>query len=183
MITAACAVVNGGRLMKPYLVEAIEDSDGNLLRQTSPQVAATPHFRPDQRDDAQALIRRCGETAAAKTRKRAAMPSAARRERRRFTRTEKSNRTCTSARSSGLPGGKPEGRAAGDGQRGEGQAGFRWDDSRAVCRARFLRRSCRCWALPRRTAARRPSADHAGCDGDGRARREGDSAWRRASTR
>ena len=42
MITAACAVVNGGRLMKPYLVEAIEDSDGNLLRQTSPQVAATP---------------------------------------------------------------------------------------------------------------------------------------------
>ena len=28
--------------MKPYLVEAIEDSDGNLLRQTSPQVAATP---------------------------------------------------------------------------------------------------------------------------------------------
>ena len=42
MITAACAVVNGGRLMKPYLVEAIEDSDGNLLRRTSPQVAATP---------------------------------------------------------------------------------------------------------------------------------------------
>ena len=42
MLTAVCAVVNGGRLMKPYLVEAIEDSDGNLLRQTSPQVAATP---------------------------------------------------------------------------------------------------------------------------------------------
>ena len=35
-------MVNGGRLMKPYLVEAIEDSDGNLLRQMSPQVAATP---------------------------------------------------------------------------------------------------------------------------------------------
>ena len=42
MITAACAVVNGGRLMKPYLVEAIEDSDGNVLEQTSPRVVSTP---------------------------------------------------------------------------------------------------------------------------------------------
>lgn len=42
MITAACAVVNGGRLMKPYLVEVIEDSDGNVLKQTSPKVVSTP---------------------------------------------------------------------------------------------------------------------------------------------
>ena len=42
MITAACAVVNGGRLMKPYLVAAIEDSDGNVLEQTSPKVVSTP---------------------------------------------------------------------------------------------------------------------------------------------
>lgn len=42
MITAACAVVNGGRLMKPYLVEAIEDSDGDVLKQTSPKVVSTP---------------------------------------------------------------------------------------------------------------------------------------------
>lgn len=42
MITASCAVVNGGRLMKPYLVEAIEDSDGNVLEQTSPKVVSTP---------------------------------------------------------------------------------------------------------------------------------------------
>ena len=42
MITAACAVVNGGRLMKPYLVEAIEDGDGNVLEQTSPKVVSTP---------------------------------------------------------------------------------------------------------------------------------------------
>ena len=42
MITAACAVVNGGRLMKPYLVEAIEDGDGNVLKQTSPKVVSTP---------------------------------------------------------------------------------------------------------------------------------------------
>ena len=42
MITAACAVVNGGRLMKPYLVEAIEDSEGAVISKTSPTVVATP---------------------------------------------------------------------------------------------------------------------------------------------
>ena len=42
MITAACAVVNGGRLMRPYLVEAIEDGEGNLLEVFSPKVAANP---------------------------------------------------------------------------------------------------------------------------------------------
>ena len=42
MASAVCAVVNGGRLMKPYLVEAIEDSDGNVLEQTSPKVVSTP---------------------------------------------------------------------------------------------------------------------------------------------
>ena len=42
MITAACAVVNGGRLMKPYLVEAIEDSEGAVLSKTSPTVVSTP---------------------------------------------------------------------------------------------------------------------------------------------
>ena len=42
MITAACAVVNGGRLMKPYLVEAILDADGNELEAISPTVVANP---------------------------------------------------------------------------------------------------------------------------------------------
>ena len=42
MISAACAVVNGGRLMKPYLVEAIEDSEGAVLSKTSPTVVSTP---------------------------------------------------------------------------------------------------------------------------------------------
>lgn len=42
MITAACAVANGGRLMKPYLVEAIEDSEGAVISKTSPTVVATP---------------------------------------------------------------------------------------------------------------------------------------------
>ena len=42
MITAACAVVNGGRLMKPYLVEAIETEDGEVVERTYPQVVANP---------------------------------------------------------------------------------------------------------------------------------------------
>jgi len=42
MITAACAVVNGGRLMKPYLVEAIETEDGELVEQIYPEVVANP---------------------------------------------------------------------------------------------------------------------------------------------
>ncbi len=42
MIAAACAVVNGGRLMKPYLVEAILDEDGNVLERTKPTVVSTP---------------------------------------------------------------------------------------------------------------------------------------------
>ncbi len=42
MITAACAVVNGGRLMKPYLVEAVLDADGSEIRRISPTVAANP---------------------------------------------------------------------------------------------------------------------------------------------
>ena len=42
MITAACAVVNGGRLMKPYLVEAILTEDGKETEVVSPTVAANP---------------------------------------------------------------------------------------------------------------------------------------------
>ena len=42
MITAACAVVNGGRLMKPYLVEAILDENGRELEVTSPTVVSNP---------------------------------------------------------------------------------------------------------------------------------------------
>ena len=42
MIAAACAVVNGGRLMKPYLVEAILDEEGNRIETISPKVVARP---------------------------------------------------------------------------------------------------------------------------------------------
>jgi len=42
MITAACAVVNGGRLMKPYLVEAIQNENGEIIQRFSPKVVANP---------------------------------------------------------------------------------------------------------------------------------------------
>ena len=42
LITAGCAVVNGGRLMRPYIVQEILDENGNVLERTQPRVAATP---------------------------------------------------------------------------------------------------------------------------------------------
>lgn len=42
LITAACAVVNGGRLMKPYIVQEILDEEGQVLERTRPAVAANP---------------------------------------------------------------------------------------------------------------------------------------------
>ena len=42
MITAACAVVNGGRLMRPYLVKAIENADGEIVERIYPEVRANP---------------------------------------------------------------------------------------------------------------------------------------------
>ncbi len=42
MITAACAVVNGGRLMRPYIVSEVVGQDGEVLERTSPKVISTP---------------------------------------------------------------------------------------------------------------------------------------------
>ena len=42
MITAACAVVNGGRLMRPYIVQEVLDADGAVVERTQPHVVATP---------------------------------------------------------------------------------------------------------------------------------------------
>ena len=42
LITAACAVVNGGRLMKPYIVQEVLDSQGNAVERTAPTVVSNP---------------------------------------------------------------------------------------------------------------------------------------------
>ena len=38
MITSINAVVNNGKLMKPYLVDRLEDDRGNIVKQNSPVV-------------------------------------------------------------------------------------------------------------------------------------------------
>ena len=40
MITAVCAVVNGGKLMQPYVVQTITDADGQVTYQVQPTVKA-----------------------------------------------------------------------------------------------------------------------------------------------
>ena len=46
MIMAANAAVNGGRLMKPRLVEAVIDRDGTVIERFAPEVVSTP-IRPE----------------------------------------------------------------------------------------------------------------------------------------
>lgn len=36
LITAACATVNGGHLMQPYVLQSVTDGNGNIVRQTQP---------------------------------------------------------------------------------------------------------------------------------------------------
>ena len=38
MITAGCAIANGGRLMVPYIVDSVVDENGNVLSKTEPTV-------------------------------------------------------------------------------------------------------------------------------------------------
>lgn len=38
LVSAACAIANGGKLMKPYLVAGITDSQGNMISQTKPEL-------------------------------------------------------------------------------------------------------------------------------------------------
>ncbi len=41
LISGVCAIANGGRLMKPYLVAGIVDSEGNIIKKTEPTVRRT----------------------------------------------------------------------------------------------------------------------------------------------
>lgn len=41
-LTAACSVLNGGRLMRPYLLKEVVSPDGTVLYRTSPKVVSTP---------------------------------------------------------------------------------------------------------------------------------------------
>ena len=55
MITAFSAVVNGGRLMKPYIVAAVLDEDGNPVQRTAAQVVSNP-IRPETSETMRGLL-------------------------------------------------------------------------------------------------------------------------------
>lgn len=38
LITAACAIANGGKLMQPYVVDSVVDTEGNIISKTEPTV-------------------------------------------------------------------------------------------------------------------------------------------------
>ncbi len=42
LLTAACSVINGGHLMRPYLLKEAISADGEVLFRTQPKVVATP---------------------------------------------------------------------------------------------------------------------------------------------
>ena len=42
LLTAACSVINGGRLMQPYLLDEVLTRDGQVLQRTQPKVVARP---------------------------------------------------------------------------------------------------------------------------------------------
>jgi len=42
LLTAACSVVNGGKLMRPYIVKEVVAQDGTVLERTQPRVVSTP---------------------------------------------------------------------------------------------------------------------------------------------
>ncbi len=42
LLTAACSVINGGRLMQPYLLKEVAAPDGTVLYRTQPKVVAHP---------------------------------------------------------------------------------------------------------------------------------------------
>ena len=42
ILTAACAVINGGRLMTPYVVREVRDAGGNVIERGAPRVRGNP---------------------------------------------------------------------------------------------------------------------------------------------
>lgn len=42
LLSAACSVINGGRLMKPYVIREIADGNGDVIEQGSPKVISNP---------------------------------------------------------------------------------------------------------------------------------------------
>ncbi|MBQ8312473.1 MAG: PASTA domain-containing protein [Clostridia bacterium] len=57
LMMAANAAINGGKLMKPYLVSEIQSTDGEVLQRYTPTVVATP-IRPETSETLRGLLER-----------------------------------------------------------------------------------------------------------------------------
>ena len=44
-ITAFSSIINGGKLMRPYVVSQVVDNDGNIVKENSPQVVRSVCFK------------------------------------------------------------------------------------------------------------------------------------------
>ena len=55
LMMAANACINGGKLMKPYLVSEIQSAEGEVLQRTTPTVRATP-IRAETTDTMRELL-------------------------------------------------------------------------------------------------------------------------------
>ena len=99
MLNAACAAINGGVLMQPYVVSSITATDGTSRETNRRNSAASSPRTPRQRCGS--CCRALSKRAAERRRRCRTIPSAARPERRKNTmRTVKSRARCSSPRSS-----------------------------------------------------------------------------------
>ncbi len=55
LLRAVCAAVNGGNLMKPYVVKEITDAQGNVIQRGQPEVAGHP-IRPETSETMRRLL-------------------------------------------------------------------------------------------------------------------------------
>ena len=60
LMMAANAAINGGKLMKPYLVSEIQSTDGEVLQRYNPTVVATP-IKPETSETLRGLLERVVE--------------------------------------------------------------------------------------------------------------------------
>lgn len=99
MMMAANSVINGGKLMKPYIVSEIQTPDGETLERFHPTVMAAP-FSPETSDTMRLLLERVVSEGGGKNAAIAGLPHrAAKPARHRFTRMDASCATRTSGRS------------------------------------------------------------------------------------
>ncbi len=64
MITAACAVINGGYLVQPHVVKQVLDADGNIVENVEPEVKRQVLSAETKRHHARLLTRSVNMTAA-----------------------------------------------------------------------------------------------------------------------